>query len=210
MRTIAGSLLTLLLTLNPESARAQFPDLPPEIRGSIFDLRRGLENAVRSASQSKSDAPTSPLIDYQTAKSMEYDNQIKQVHTRYQRQNLGRDYQHARIKANRARYLNSTRKAPNRLSSSQYNPLSGRINWPVTLRKQTYDKQRRQLDLLFARHAAGGSGIDTEQYASIVKLLQELNAQLSKNARSMPPEQYSYARRFLEGLRTEARTPVGT
>ena len=179
--------------------------------GAFDGLRQGLESVVRAASQSSSSGPSSPLVDSQTAQSMSYDNQIKATNTYFQKRQLNRSYRQAERgpQYTAAEYRKWAReRAPDRLNSSQVDRYTGRINWPVVLKGESYRKRREQLDQLYASHTAGGGGMNTSEYAKIQRLSKEMQTQLKDEIKDLTPEQYSYTRKFLEGLRYEARQGV--
>ncbi len=178
------------------------------------DFRRGLESVVRAASQSSQSqsGPTSPLIDAQTAKGMSYDNQIKSTNTFFQKRQLNRMYraEERGPRLTQAQYskLADTR-SPSRLNANQFDSFRGGINWPVVLRESEYQAHRESLDALYAKHTSAGGGMNTREYAEIQRLSKAMASQLRGNVGNTNPEQYAYARKFLEGLAYEARYPAG-
>ena len=46
---------------------------------------------------------------------------------------------------------------PNRLTATQFDPLTGQFNWPIILRDPQYAPEREQLDKLFEHRAAASS-----------------------------------------------------
>ena len=175
-------------------------------------LRRGLEDVVRAASQSNSNAPM-PLVEYETAKGMSYDNQVKYTNTYFQKRQLNRSYREEERapRHSQADYQRWAREeAPDRLSVGQVDDFRGTINWPVVLQQPEYKSKREQVDRLYASHTAAGGGMGTTEYAQIQSSTKELQDQLRGNLDNLTSEQYLYARKFLEGLRYDARFPAGT
>ena len=171
-----------------------------------------LETAIRSQSEA-SNRPSMAMIDRETARSMNYDNQLKHVRTYFEKRRLNRAYREAERGPRRTReqaVAAAKRAAPDRLSVQQFEPYRGRINWPVTLTDDQYRVHREQLDRLFAAHAASGSGLQTRYYAPIQSTLGKLEEQLVGNVKTTNADQYIYARKFLKSLQYEARFPVGS
>ena len=169
-------------------------------------LRRGLEDVVRAASQSNSNAPM-PLVEYETAKGMSYRNRS------YSDNNRNRSYREEERapRHSQADYQRWAREeAPDRLSVGQVDDFRGTINWPVVLQQPQYKSKREQVDRLYASHTAAGGGMGTTEYAQIQSSTKELQDQLRDNLDNLTSEQYLYARKFLEGLRYDARFPAGT
>lgn len=194
-------------------ARAQFPQA--QAIGAFEGVRRNLESVIRAAGQANSNSNniSSPAVDSQTAKSMSYDNQIKATNTYFQKRQLNRTYREAErgqrlTRADHERISRS--RAPDRLNSSQFDSYTGRINWPVVLKENQYRQNRARIDHLYVEHIAAGGGINTYQYADIKALTSEMRTKLRTNLKNMPPEQYTYARKFLVGLQYEARFPAGS
>lgn len=153
------------------------------------------------------------MIDRETARSMNYDNQLKHVRTYFEKRRLNRAYREVERGPRRTReQIAATAKlaVPDRLSVQQFDAYGGRINWPAAVRTAEYEGQRRQLDRLFAAHAAAGSGLQSPYYARIQTSMEQIQKTLVANIKSTNAEQYMYARRFLKSLQYEARFPVGS
>lgn len=97
--------------------------------------------------------------------------------------------------------------APKPLSTSQLDPLSGRLAWPALLTADEFAKGRQSVDQLFARRAQyGGLGFDELQAfdAAVQALMDELGAVVAQ----VKPQDYTQAKRFLQSLASEARKPA--
>src|SRR5207237_8747656 len=66
----------------------------------------------------------------------------------------------------------ANQQAPNQLTATQLDPLTGHVNWPALLRKPEYEVLRRQLERLFQDRAHGYT--DSE----IIKACQALQDRL--------------------------------
>jgi hypothetical protein len=166
--------------------------------------------------RSKSDTnmrPSMAGIDNETARSMNYDNQIKQVQTYFEKRRLNKSYREAERAPRKSSYeyaVTAKAMAPSRLSASEYDAVHGKVKWPGALRATSYSGQRAQLDKLFAAHAASGGGIGTAEYADIQSSLTDLQSALKKDFKTTNSDQFLQATNFLKSLRYEARFSVGS
>ena len=166
--------------------------------------------------RSKSDTnmrPSMAGIDNETARSMNYDNQIKHVQTYFEKRRLNKSYREAARaprKSSSEYAMTSKALAPQRLSASEYDAVHGKVKWPVVLRATSYSNERKQLDKLFAAHAASGGGIGTAEYAEFQSSLTNGQSALKKDFQKTNAEQFAQANNFLKSLRYEARFAVGS
>lgn len=89
--------------------------------------------------------------------------------------------------------------APNRLSVSQLDPLTGTITWPAPLRREAYAENRQQLETLFKERA---SGVD-DNYDAIRTATATFLDKLKADVNTFQPNEYIQGRRFLESLSFE-------
>jgi hypothetical protein len=153
---------------------------PPSFPRSVEDISRSIESIVRSSSQSNN-RPSMALIDRETARSMNYDNQLKHTKTYFENRKLNRSYRQAERGPRQTSQQISRRAkeaAPDRLTVNQYDQAGGRMNWPVVLKADTYTAQRTKLDQQFPLHAREGGGINTSRYANIQTTIQSLQSAL--------------------------------
>lgn len=93
--------------------------------------------------------------------------------------------------------------APDRLSVSQLDPLSGLISWPPPLRREAYAEDRAALEAMFKQRAAGTADNYEEIQAACNRLLDKLRANLS----TFVPNDFIAARKFVESLAYELSAP---
>jgi hypothetical protein len=89
--------------------------------------------------------------------------------------------------------------APDRLSVSQLDPLTGTITWPVPLRREQYKAHRAELERLFKERA---SGVD-DNYDAIRSEAKKFLDQLRADTSKFQPNDFIQGRRFLESLSHE-------
>lgn len=95
---------------------------------------------------------------------------------------------------------------PPRLSSSQLEPSTGRIIWPSALMQEPFAEQRDELQKLFTTRVHTGTTSDlstaiTQQVAVMFEALRD-------RIREIPTPDYMEARKFLNSLAQEGRSPV--
>jgi hypothetical protein len=89
--------------------------------------------------------------------------------------------------------------APDRLTTTQLDPLTGALNWPLPLRKPEYEDYRQRIERLFADRAAG-----FVVYGEINDVVAEFQAQVKADIETFPPNDYIDATKFLGSLRYES------
>jgi len=97
--------------------------------------------------------------------------------------------------------------APDRLSPSELDALTGQIQWPTLLQYDSLAQKRAVLDSIFAGRASQGTISATDYTAAqqtISSLLLDLKAAIDK----VSPTQYVAAKQFLDRLQFEANQPV--
>ena len=186
---------------------------------SPTDLAVIIRQASQAGSQSSGPGFSSPMVDAETARSMSYDNDVKQARSYYERkleigrmrdqvkqERLARTQRNAA--ARRKRQL-AQRRDPEKLSSRQLDREKGQISWPVPLRKETFKQDRDKVDALYPKHLSSGGGVNTEEYGPLQETLKKLKADLLSNHKKIQAQQYAYSRKFLDSFAFELRYPNG-
>lgn len=91
--------------------------------------------------------------------------------------------------------------APDRLSVSQLDPFTGKVNWPVVLRRPEYDDLRGRLDTLFQARASG----TVLAYGEIDRLSKELLDVLLADMETFSQTEYIQAKNFVQSLAYESQ-----
>jgi hypothetical protein len=89
--------------------------------------------------------------------------------------------------------------APRQLASSQMDPVSGTLNWPVVLQDDNYKAPRQQVDELFAKRASQG-GLNYPDQSSVKSAVESMFATLKSQIRDIPPQDYVTSRSFLNSV----------
>ncbi len=124
-----------------------------------------------------------------------------------------RDYRQAeRSRARRSRRSDATPAMPGppRLSPSELDSLTGRINWPILLQHEMFQAPRAGLEELFdrwavSRNLGAADRFGAQEYLAILQLTGEMIEQLRQQIQLLPPQDYLNAKRFLESLAFEVQ-----
>jgi hypothetical protein len=88
---------------------------------------------------------------------------------------------------------------PKPLDNTQFNPVSGQLNWPGPLQHEAFATRRTEVDRLMTQHAHYGS----LSYADQTKLKNSVNSMfkdLKAHINSMPSADYISAKSFLNSV----------
>jgi hypothetical protein len=90
--------------------------------------------------------------------------------------------------------------APEPLTATQLDPLTGTISWPAPLRAPVYDEKRKRIERLFQDRATGYV-VYGEIHQAVQQFLEELKLQVDV----LPANDYVDAKKFLDSLVWAAR-----
>jgi hypothetical protein len=92
----------------------------------------------------------------------------------------------------------SMQERPRRLTSSQLDPVNGKIRWPQVFLHPKYKKLRSRIEELFVQRAATGPTplIATEIHDVIVEVIEKLRGDIEE----LPANDYVAARKFIDAL----------
>ena len=148
----------------------------------------------------------------QTAQSQQIDNRKKWTDTYFDMRKTNRkaraDEAPSRISHEDAIRLAKS-VAPPRLSSTQLDPTTGHIQYPLVLQDSIFTPYRSELDSLFAGRASSGSGLQIRQFQAIRTTLTKFKEVLKEHVKDYPSSEYGKARVFLNSLSNEANFPSG-
>jgi len=97
---------------------------------------------------------------------------------------------------------------PPRLDSTQLDPLTGHIEYPLVLRDGRFAENRSQLDSLFAHRASTQGSIDFEDHRKIRQTVSNFIDALKAHVNDYSANDYGRARTFLDSLLHELRFPI--
>lgn len=99
--------------------------------------------------------------------------------------------------------------SPRRLGSTQLDPVTGHIEYPMLLQDDIYAPYRHELDGLFAKRAASGGSIQYSEFQAIQGTVSKFVDALKEHVNKYPAGDYGRARSFLNSLAHEATLPSG-
>jgi hypothetical protein len=99
--------------------------------------------------------------------------------------------------------------APPRLGSTQLDPVTGHIQYPMILTDDGYKPYRTELDTLFAHRASVGGSIQYSEYQAIQQTVTQFVDALKQRVKEYAAGDYGKARTFLDSLAREAAMPAG-
>lgn len=154
----------------------------------------------------------------QQARGLSYENDVKQTETLYRKQYLWRQHreeERAReiqrdalgkelLAQRRATYYRDTY----RLDADQLNRTTGRVSWPESLDHDQFASTRSQIDFLFRQRSRYPAGSDDPFAGRILKLTEQLKADLKEQLADMDPTDYADAQKFVRGLIYEVQYPT--
>jgi hypothetical protein len=148
---------------------------------------------------------------YADARSKEIDNRLKAEQTYFQMRDINKRWTEANKLpplTQEEAYRWAKELAPTRPNTSQLDPVTGKVMWPILLRDTPYQESCDQLDKLFAARATQGT-FNYDQYAQVQQAHDDIVAAMTKNAARYKSSDIATAKNFIDGLNYEARFPAG-
>ncbi len=157
---------------------------------------------------------TAAMSNYEDARSKYIDNQEKwtQVYAEKQRALAAQkeaDREAALSARERAKAFDAANppSGPPRLTASQLDPSTGRIQWPIALTAVAFEGQRKSLDALFEMRVHTSTNADLA--SKVDKATKEMKDSLRAKIREIPSQDFLEARKFLDSLALEGRSAIG-
>lgn len=164
--------------------------------------QRGFADVVRSAGEANLNN-SQAAISYEQARSMNMQNHLQYTETYFQMRQMNRQARAAesgpRLSTEQL-FRIAQQQAPNRLSNSDVDPLTGDITWPIVLEDEPFAQYRERLNALFAERANSGGAVSIGEMQEIRRTTDAALAELQANIRNYPTNDYMQARRFLQSL----------
>lgn len=174
-------------------------------------VQRGYADVVRS--QGAANLMNSAAAqNYEQARSMYFDNRIQGTQTYFDMRKMNRQYRQQEATprlSSEQLFRIAAEQAPDKLSSSDLDPLTGDITWPLILELPAYEPYRQKLESLYSERVDRGGVAGPENYLDIQKTAKAALADLRTNIKDYPPDDYLKAKKFLENLAYTARFPTG-
>jgi hypothetical protein len=210
--------LGLILASMSRMAHAQYPYSPypyPYYNGSSASTvgqsyAMGMADLVRAAGDRNLNN-SKASINYEQADSMDMDNQIKGEQTYFEMRKMNKSYRKGEespglTSEDSWRYAQMF--APKRLTSTQLDPVTGKIYWPMMFQDPKYTKYCDQLNNFFVQRETSHGGIGYDTYLQIQKTTDAMLAELQKNINMYQPADYISLKNFIQSLAYEAKLPA--
>lgn len=208
MKALPISLSILVLwSVAPTMVRAQwYVDNQASTVGESY--ARGMADVVRSRGQANLDN-SAAAINLSQARSNEIKNYADATNTYFEMRAANKKYREAE-RGKRATSEDWVRwakeGAPKPLNPGQFDPVTGKIKWPVALNSEAYAQYREKLDALFAKRASN-SALTIDDFIEVDKLTTAMLAELKGQIRQLPPDLYLASKEFVKSLAYEVRRP---
>ncbi|OHB85183.1 MAG: hypothetical protein A2V98_20430 [Planctomycetes bacterium RBG_16_64_12] len=147
-------------------------------------------------------ATSEAAINMTQAQQNEIQNHLTYANTYFQMKETNQAYKKAQAKPRPteeqlARWAREA--APQPVSPSEVDPVSGAINWPNVLQQDSFAAQRTALEQLSAQKAAHGSLSISDEMAAR-KTIESMFAQLKSQVRDVPTQDYIASKHFLQSM----------
>lgn len=149
---------------------------------------------------------------WQEAKTLDIQNRARWTETYFdmRKENRDRRSEEAGPRVTQEQAIRMARMAaPPRLGSTQLDPVTGHIEYPLILTDDSYAAYRDRLDSLFAHRAETGGSIQFSDYQAIQQTVSKFVDALKQRVKDYPAGDYGRARTFLDSLAHEATMPAG-
>ena len=147
-------------------------------------------------------ATSEAAINMTQAQQNEIQNHLTYENTYFQMKETNQAYKeaHAKPRPTEEQLARFAREAaPQPLSPSEVDPVSGAINWPNVLQQDSFAAQRTALEQLSAQKAAYGS-LSTSDEMAARKTIESMFAQLKSQVRDVPTQDYIASKHFLQSM----------
>jgi hypothetical protein len=199
---IARFAAVLVLLVVTASAQAQWGNWGYHSSTYEEGVQRGYADVVRSQGMARL-LNSKAATEYEAARRAYIENQLKATQTYFE---MRRYNDSARAAArstplSNEEYVRIAREqAPDQLTATQLDPLTGAIGWPVALRAEAYRPFRERLEKLFHDRATG-----YPVYNEILTAVQDFQNRFREDIMRMPANDFVSGRRFLDSLAFAAR-----
>ncbi|NLF68253.1 MAG: hypothetical protein GX575_04270 [Candidatus Anammoximicrobium sp.] len=218
---ITWSPVVLLSLVLLSVAAAQYPPLPPPSRplwpyppfsyhASTYEegVQRGFADIIRSAGAANL-MNSKAAKNYEDARRKCIDNRVYGAEKYFQMRQMNRAAraeERGRQPTTEDLIRYASQRAPDRLSPSALDPLTGAVNWPALLRDTAYEPDRQKLEQLYAARSTTGF-LTAEQVAVASAAIDRISAQLKRRINDFSPQLYAESKDFLKSLAYEATQP---
>jgi len=214
MRLFTSTMSFLLLAAPSLSLAQAEPPYPPyRAPGDFYfqrhastleeGIQRGYGDVVRSYGMAN-------LLNSEAAKNYEQarrdyiENRLKATQAYFEARSYNDSYRRNQRSAplSMDQYVRLARQqAPDRLSTSQLDPFTGTINWPLALKRPEYGEHRERIERLFSARAQRTELV----HGQIAKAVEEFSLVLKADVATFEQPEYIVAKNFLDSLAYESQ-----
>ncbi len=169
----------------------------------------GMADLVQAAGQANL-SNSEAAKNYEQASSMNLDNQLKGTQTYFEMRKIYRKAEDSRFKGltTEDSWRVAQENTPRRLRSTELDPVTGQIYWPLMFQDPNYQAYRDQLNKLFVQRESSHGGIGYDNYVQIQQATKALLAELNKNIGKYSPDDFIRMKNFVESLSYESTLPA--
>lgn len=162
---------------------------------------RGMGDVVRAQGQANLDN-SAAAINYSVARQNQIQNYRAGTTAYFDMRAANRAYRAAERRpvpsmADAVRYAQAGKPKP--LGPSDLNVVTGKIRWPMLLTAEVFAADRAKMEQIFASRASSGA-IGLDDYMQVRKVAKSMLADLKKQVKQAPPQQWVIAKRFVDSL----------
>ena len=140
---------------------------------------------------------------FEDARSKYIDNQLHATQAYVERKRILRSYQASIRKpppTSEQLYRLAAARAPESLSTSQLDPVSGEISWPVVLRDKPFRSYRESTQGFFHEAVAKPDTFSYDSYHQLQEESRQCLAELRSRIKDYRPNDYIQAKKFVDSL----------
>ncbi len=173
-------------------------------------VAEGEGNAMSSVTRSKGQYQldqSQARINRAQARTLEIQNRVDLAKSYFEARSINKqarfgDYAEKR-KKNLARYGQEGR--PTRLTSTELDPVTGQITWPIALEAPTFAPYTKPIDEAFVKRAETKARFSYDTYQNVTKECKDINTELRSQVNTINAEDWTQAKSFVDRLRREIK-----
>lgn len=173
---------------------------------------RGAASVVQAAGQ-KNYMDSMAILNLQESKRRAIENSKLYVKTFIENRDALRDYRkrYAPVPPTKEEWDHIVAiSLPDRLTSGQYDPQTGKVVWPHILRMDEYTAVRTRIDQLLKQRSPADSGDGSPTQRELAAMIDVLQLLLKGNVHTLTVGQYGSAQAFLKSLDYEMTFQLDT
>ena len=173
-------------------------------------VAEGEGNAMSSVTRSRGQYQldqSQARINRAQARTLEIQNRVDLAKSYFEARSINKqarfgDYSEKR-KANLARY--GQEGLPTRLTSSELDPVTGQITWPIALEAPAFAPYTKPIDEAFVKRAETKARFSYDTYQQVTKECKALDTELGSQVNTIGAQDWTQAKSFVDRLRREVR-----